>query len=161
MNTNDLIVGFLNDASSMRSAKGLVCYSFDIPHQEFDGILYGAFTKAWQSWDEQRSAFNTHVLTCLKSECVDYLRKENKHTSSIEYVDKVVDGIDPVNYIYMKTILELILDKLLEHEEGDMLFRILVCGDNYNDVTDNPSNARKIVERFRIDLKLEFGDIFN
>ena len=160
MNINDLIQSFLNDPSAMRNAKGLVCYSFDIPHQEFDGLLYGAFTKAWQGWNGALASFNTHVLTCLKSECIDFLRK-NKQPYHVEYVDIFPNPINAEDVLYMKTVLELVLDKIIDHPEGDMLFRILVCGDNYNDVTDNPAQARKAVERFRIDLKAEFGNVFN
>lgn len=161
MSTNDLILGFLNDATSMKAAKALVCYTFDIQQQDFEAVLYGAFVKAWQSWKPEKAAFNTHVLTCLKSECLDYVRKEHKPMMAVEYVDKNPVGFDPEHIIYMKTIFELVLDKIIEHEDGDMLFRVLVCGDGYIAVSDNPAHARKIVERFRLSLKEEFGDIFN
>ena len=161
MNTNDLILGFVNDPRAMRGARAIVTSVFEIHPQDFDVLLYGALTKAWQSWDEHLSSFNTHVITCLKSECLDFRRKANTTPTSIEYADKVAVGVDPAHHIYMKATLEIVLEKILDHEDGDMLFRVLVCGENYAVVCENPANARKAVERFRAALKEEFGDIFN
>lgn len=157
MKINDRLVrSFISDPTSMRKAKSIVVHKYEINTGDFMGILNGALAKACNSWDEHLSSFNSYVITSLNSECIDFLRRNNQPFVDIAYADNVAVDNDMANTLHLRKVLEKVLDRITESEHADLLLRVLVCGENYKSVVNLPPNARKVVERFRQQLRDEF-----
>jgi len=153
MTKDELARGFLGHHKSMQRAKALVVYKFNIPQHEFQSVLNGAIAKACNKWDEDRSQFNSYVITCLRSECIDHLRRSSQPYVDLIYADNASTSVDMWKILHMKDVLERVLDRITDSEHADLLLRVLVCGENYVD-----SGSRKIVERFRTKLRDEFAE---
>lgn len=153
MTKDELARGFFGHHKSMQRAKALVIYKFNIPQHEFQNVLNGAIVKACNKWDKDRSQFNSYVLTCLRSECIDHLRRSSQPYVDLSYADNESSAPDMWKILHMKDVLERVLDRITDSEHADLLLRVLVCGEGYKDPAD-----RKIVERFRIKLRDEFAE---
>lgn len=147
----------------MKRMRGIVINRYKIPACDADGVLFDALTTAYEWWDSDKSAsWLTAVFTALETTCRLYKRK-HKHDYKFTEFSLDHEGEDNTNLeriTHFKQLLPLVIKKIMDVEDEEKRC-ILICalfyGDNFNDISLNPTASRKMVERFRQELREEFG----
>lgn len=160
---HNLIMSFLSNPKNMRQAKYLVVNRHQIDAQEAEGLIFAALAAACDWWKEDGGAsFATTVFSVINTHCLLFKRKHYNYIYvDLEECNEPVTTVDGERILHFRDILERVLNKIYKIEDEEqrcILICILLHGDPYEAVSLNPPAARKMVERFRSELKEEFGD---
>lgn len=148
----------------MRKMRSVIINRYKIPADDADGVLFEALTTANEWWDKDKeAAWLTALFTSLESTCKIYKRKHKHDYKFIPFEpehEKPIDmGADRL--IHFKQLLDIVVKKI-HNVENDEKRCLLICallyGDSMNDISINPSTSRKMIERFRQELREEFGN---
>lgn len=162
---HELIVDFLNNRQMMSKAKSVIVNRFAIDPQETDSIVFAALMAAISWWRPDRnSTFSSAVITAVTTQCLMFKRANMRHT----YIDmeeclEPSSGLDGERIVHFRQLFNQVMEVINDVEDDEqrcILICILMYGDNYEDVSLNPPAARKMVERFRGELRDRFkGEI--
>ncbi len=148
----------------MSKMRGVIINRYRIPADDADGVLFEALTTANEWWDKDKEAsWLTALFTALESTCKIYKRK-NKHSykfTSLEPEHDVQTNLSAERIVHFQKLLPLVMKKIHDIEDEEkrcILVCSLIYGDPMIELSLHPSNSRKMVERFRQELKEEFGD---
>ena len=156
---------FLQNRNAMARARFIVRREYGINMQEFEMLLFDALADAVRFKPDERG-FVLYVHKTLCHRCVDWVRQSNKHNDGrmeFENTD-IYHTFEPSRVLHSEQLINAIIDKIdnVENEDDqNIIFAVLICGDNYEKVTDNVPAAWKTVERFRKELQKEFKEYLN
>lgn len=158
------IASFLSDKGCKGMAKSIVVNKYRIPPQDFEDLLFEALATAAEWWSPDRgTAWTTSVFITLESACLMYKRKNKKGflLKTFDYSRDIEGNTDTEREVHFRELFNQVIEKINEVEDEEnrlILLGVLLNGEKYDDVCDNPPAARKMVERFREGLKQEFGN---
>ena len=160
MNEVEKTVG---NPSVMRRMRGIIINRYKIPAGDADGVLFEALTTANEWWDKDiEASWLTALFTALETTCKIYKRKHKHDYKYVPYEDEHAkpDCVDAERIVHFKQLLPKVMDCIhnVENDENRcILMCALVYGDPMHELSLNPVASRKMVERFRRDLREKFG----